>query len=89
MDFLEENKLLYKNQFGFRSKMSTEQAAILFIDEIRSNVCSTFIDLSKALDTISHSQLIAKLPMYDRELCWYIFHRKAVVQYDSSVFVNF
>ena len=77
MDFLEENKLLYKNQFGFRSKMSTEQAAILFIDEIRSKVDkanpvgSTFIDLRKAFDTISHSQLIAKLPMYgvhDREL---------------------
>ena len=38
MDFLEENKLLYKSQFGFRSKISTEQAAILFINEIISNV---------------------------------------------------
>ena len=47
-------------------------------------VGSTFNDLS-------HSQLIAKLPMYsvhDRELCWFIyrlFHHQAVAQYDSSV----
>ena len=82
MDFLEEKKLFCKIQFGFRSKVSTEQAAILFIDEIRSSVDkenlvgSTFIDLSKAFDTISHSQLIAKLPMcciHDIKLRWFIF----------------
>ena len=34
MDFLNGNKLLSKNQFGFRPKMSTELAAVKFIDEI-------------------------------------------------------
>ena len=69
MDFLEENKLLYKNQFGFRSKMSTEQAAYCLLMKsdlmlMKGNlVGSTFNDLSRAFDTISHSQLIAKLPI--------------------------
>ena len=53
MDFLEENKLIYKRQFGFRSKMSTEQAAILLMDDIRKNVDegklvgAVFIDLKE------------------------------------------
>ena len=59
MDFLNENKLLSKNQFGFRPKMSTELAAVKFIDEIRMSVDkgnlagAVFIDLTKAFDTIS------------------------------------
>ena len=62
MDFLKENKLLYKNQFRFRSKISTKQDAILFIGEIRANVDKGYlVDLSKAFDTITHSQLIYEL----------------------------
>ena len=92
-EMCQSSNLLYKNQFGFRSKMSTEQVAILFIDEIRSNVDkenlvgSTFTDLSKAFDTISYSQLIAKLPIIMVSMTdnYVGFHRQAVVQYHSSV----
>ena len=64
MEFLDKNKLLSKFQFGFRPRLSTELAATLLLDEIRKNVDqgklvgATFIDLSKAFDTISHSNLL-------------------------------
>ena len=94
--FLEENNLIYSNQFGFRKGISTEQAVILFLDEIRSNVDkgrligACFVDLTKAFDTISHSTLVSKLPKYgihDRELEWstdYLFNRKAIFQYGQE-----
>ena len=97
MGFLEVNKLLSKFQFGFRPKLSTELAATLLFVEIRQHVdegklvSATFIDLSKAFDTISHSNLLRKLPQYgicDEELGWftdYLFHRSVVVSYDSCL----
>ena len=77
---MDENKLLSQNQFGFRPRMSTELAAVKFIDENRMSVDkanlvrAVFIDLSKAFDTISHSKLLGKLPQYGisgAELDWF------------------
>ena len=70
MEFLEQNKLLSAFQFGFRPKLSTELAAMLLLDKVRKNidegklVGAAIIALHKAFDTISHSNLLEKLPLY-------------------------
>lgn len=61
--YLEQNKLLLNQQFGFRKNHSTELAATLFLDNIRKEMelgklCgAVFVDLRKAFDTIGHSSL--------------------------------
>ena len=97
INHLEDNNMLYSNQFGFRSKKSTEQAATYFIDNIRTEMDNgkltgaVFIDLSKAFDTISHAGLLNKLPEYgikSTELEWltdYLFNRKQFVLFDDKI----
>ena len=96
MKFLEEQQLLTKYQFGYRTNRSTNLAATLFVDNIRKEVdCgnmggAVFIDLSKAFDTLGHSTLLAKLPAYGidgNELLWftdYLFGRQQYVQLGKS-----
>ena len=65
--YFNENKLLYKSQYGFRSLHSTEFAAIEITDKIYQNLdnkkspLAIYLDLSKAFDTIDHSIRIHKL----------------------------
>ena len=85
------------NQFGFRSKKSTELAASNFIDHVRTEMDNgkltgvIFIDLSKAFDTISHAGLLNKLPKYgikSTEFEWltdYLFNTKQIISFDDTL----
>ena len=93
--FLESNNLLSNHQFDFRSNRNTESAVTLFTDHIRKSMNdgkltgSIFIDLSKALDTLSHAQILENLSSagvkgVEYELFQnYLFNRKQTVIYDG------
>ena len=67
MEFLNEQKVLYCKQYGFRKSFSTAHAIINLIDNIESAidnkkfVYGVFIDLQKALDTVDHDILLEKI----------------------------
>ena len=68
--FLEDNNILFENQFGFRKQNSTLHALIQITEEIRKTIdsgrygCGIFIDLRKAFDTVNHEILLKKLEHY-------------------------
>lgn len=88
--------VLYNKQFGFRTKRSTIQAVMeLCVDimdsfENKQITMATFLDLSKAFDTIDHNILIGKLFKYGIRgiaLDWftsYLKDRKHFIQYKSQ-----
>ena len=68
--YLNEHKLLYASQYGFRAGHSTELASIELIDRITQDLdkgkvpISIFLDLSKTFDTLDHVILLQKLNYY-------------------------
>ena len=65
-----ELKLFFDSQYGFRTKHSTELAALELIDRIVVKMdqnkipLNIYLDLSKDFDTINHEILIYKLKHY-------------------------
>jgi hypothetical protein len=94
-DYLNENKLLYVSQYGFRALHSTELATLELINRITCELdkgqspISIFIDLSKAFDTIDHNILIRKLKYYGFStnsvnlVKDYLSNRRQYVEYDE------
>ena len=88
--FFKDNKILNDNQYGFRTKHSTELAVIQFSQQILDNfnekilTMGIFIDLSKAFDVIDHEILLQKLTAYGIRgvaLSWFNSYLKDRYQY--------
>ncbi|VVC35295.1 Hypothetical protein CINCED_3A004869, partial [Cinara cedri] len=91
INYLEANKLLSKNQFGFRPGIGTEEAlysATSFIYNALDKGKKTlaiFLDLAKAFDMINHTELIRILSSFGMKtssIKWftsYLFKRNQIV----------
>ena len=94
--YLNEHKLLYDSQYGFRAGHTTELASIELIDKITQDLdkgkipISIFLDLSKAFDTLDHVILLQKLNYYGIKsvelnvLKDYLQNRTQYVSYDKT-----
>ena len=91
-----ENNIFFDSQYGFRSKHSTELAALELIDRIVTKMdqnevpLNIYLDLSKAFDTLNHSILISKLQYYGIKgnslhlLKNYLTNRKQYVEFNET-----
>jgi hypothetical protein len=95
INFINKHNILYKFQFGFREKHSTNMAIVTLIDKISNAldngeyVIGVFLDLQKAFDTVNHKILLNKLHRYGiRGIAhnWfsdYLHERYQFVNYDN------
>ena len=95
-EFVENQNIISSSQYGFRSGRSTEIAVSDFTESIltafddNQYTIATFIDLSKAFDTVAHDILLAKLDHWGvrgSELHWiasYLRERKISVKIKNT-----
>lgn len=75
VSFLTDFDVLCESQYGFRRKRSTTNAVcelyLNIVNAFLANECllATFIDFTKAFDTIDHKILLEKLPAYGIRGC--------------------
>ena len=96
-NFLENHKILFENQFGFRKKHNTTHACMALTESIRNALdkgefaAGIFVDLQKAFDTVEHKILIQKLNFYgirgtaNKLFESYLSNRTQFVQIRNSV----
>ena len=97
LNYMNNNKLLCLEQYGFRPGHSTELAALQLVNKITEQMdigkipLSIHMDLSKAFDTLDHSILLSKLAYYGigRDMCnnllkSYLTDRYQYVEYKSA-----
>ena len=93
---LKENDILFKKQFGFQQKHSTEYAILQSIDQVNNSfernqfTLGILIDLSKTFDTVDRKILISKLKNYgvrgNNLKCFesYLSNRKQFIAYNNK-----
>ena len=88
--FVEDNKVAYNLQFGFRQKHSTTHVLIHLTKRIRGHLdsakcgCGIFVNFQKAFDTVDHIILIQKLNYYgvrDKANNWFSSYFKSRTQF--------